>query len=172
MTRSGAAIGDLIGVTNTFGDAGAGVDILYARGAKYKFSKEEKHLISKQNKPRARLAQARIISNFATSMTDASDGLFVSIGLLAKGVDVFCEKIPISKELLKAVPDAEKRLDYALFGSEDYELVFTLPESKSGRLKKLLPEISYVGRVNSLKRARYFYDGKERKTVYCGYKHF
>ncbi|MDR1941701.1 MAG: thiamine-phosphate kinase [Endomicrobium sp.] len=172
ITRNGAKNGDLIGVTNTFGDAGAGVELLYKHGAKYKYLKEEKYLISKQNKPEARLLQARIISEFATSMTDASDGLFISVSLLAKGADLFCEKIPVSKELLKVAGGRQKSLEYALFGSEDYELVFTVPQKRAAKLKKLLPEISYIGCVNSSKKVRYFYDGKEQKTVYRGYKHF
>ncbi|MDR3113027.1 MAG: thiamine-phosphate kinase [Endomicrobium sp.] len=172
IKRAGAKEGDLIGVTNTFGDAGAGVELLYKYAAKRKFSKTEKYLISKQNSPQARLKEAFEISKFATSMTDASDGLFISIAILAKGADVDLEKIPVSKHLKKVFPEAKKREELALFGGEDYELVFTVPPKFSKKLKKIIPQISYIGKIVNSDKARYFQNGKEQKTVYSGYKHF
>ncbi|MCL2799380.1 MAG: thiamine-phosphate kinase [Endomicrobia bacterium] len=175
IKRSGSKNGDLIGVTNTFGDAGAGVDILYKYGTKRRFSPDEKYLIKKQSLPKARLKEANKISNYLTSMTDASDGLYISIGLLTKSADIFLDKIPVSKQLKKVVKDEKRQIDYALFGAEDYELVFTVPRSKAKLLKKLVPEISFIGKINNSGKdckVRYFYNGKEQKTVYSGYKHF
>jgi len=176
VKRSGAENGDFIGVTNTFGDSGAGVSFLYKYGMKHKFSKDERQLIFKHNNPEARLKEARKISKYATSMTDASDGIFISVGLLAKeskkGADIFQERIPVSQQLKRAVPDKRKRMDFALCGAEDFELVFTVQQSKAGIVKKLLPQVSYIGQINNSKKVRYFYNGKEQKTVYGGYKHF
>ena len=116
VKRTGAKEGDLIGVTNTFGDAGAGVELLYKYASRRRFSKAEKYLISKQNNPQARLKEAFEISKFATSMTDASDGLFIAVSLLAKGANVDLEKIPISKRLKKVFPETKKQTELALFG--------------------------------------------------------
>jgi thiamine-monophosphate kinase len=171
IKRNGAKTGDLIGVTNVFGDAGAGVELLYKYGAAVRnFSKEEKYLIAKQNNPKARLKEAFIISKFASSMTDASDGLFISIGLLAKGADVDIEKIPVSKQLQKVFQSKLEEL--SLFGAEDYELVFTVPKNKAQKLKKLLPQISYIGKITNSNGVRYFKNGKEQKIAYSGFKHF
>ena len=192
ITRNGAKTGDLIGVTNTFGDAGAGVKLLYKYGNGQrrasapchsgldpesilplkKLSKEEKYLIAKQNSPQARLKEAFVISKFANSMTDASDGLFISIGLLAKGADIDLNKIPVSNQLKKVFPDENERLRLALFGAEDYELVFTVSQNKALKLKKLLSQISYIGEIVNSNKVKYFRNGKEQKIAYAGFKHF
>ncbi|MDR1695300.1 MAG: thiamine-phosphate kinase [Endomicrobium sp.] len=169
VKRSGSENGDLIGVTNTFGDAGAGLDILRK---KKKFSADEAWLVKRQCLPQARLKEAGKMAKHLTSMTDASDGLYISVGLLTKSADIFLDKIPVSKQLEKTVKDEKRRIDYALFGAEDFELVFTAPESKAKLLKKLVPEISFIGKINNSGKVRYFYNGKEQKTVYGGYKHF
>ncbi|MCL2485581.1 MAG: thiamine-phosphate kinase [Endomicrobia bacterium] len=172
IRRTGAKSGDLIGVTNTFGDSGAGLDILYRRSADNKFSADEKYLIKRQSLPQARLKEAEKISKYLTSMTDASDGLYVSIGLLTKSADIFLDKIPLSKQLKRVVKNEKRQIDYALFGSEDFELVFTVSQSKAKFIKKLVPEISFIGKITNSGKVRYFYNDKEQKTAYRGYKHF
>lgn len=176
IKRNGAGIGDLIGVTDTFGNAGAGLALLYKYGTKYKYNKYEQFLISKQNNPKARLKEAQKISKHLTSLTDASDGLYISVDLLAKdsgkGAEVYMDKIPVSSSLKKVFRENKKQLDLALFGAEDYELIFTVPCSKARLLKKLVSHISYIGKIDSSKKVKYFYDGKEQKIKYLGYKHF
>jgi len=176
VKRNGAREGDLIGVTNTFGNAGAGIALLYKHGIKYKYNKAERYLISKQNNPKARLEEARKISKYLTSLTDASDGLYVSVNLLIKnsrkGAEINMNKIPISSNLKKVFKENKKQLNFALFGAEDYELVFTVPNLKAKLLKKLIPEISYIGIINSSNEVKYLYNGKEQKIKYSGYKHF
>ena len=105
-------------------------------------------------------------------MTDASDGLFISIGLLAKGANIDLNKVPVSKQLKKVFSDENERLRLALFGAEDYELVFTVSQNKAQKLKKLLPQISYIGEIVNSNKVKYFHNGKEQKTAYAGFKHF
>jgi thiamine-monophosphate kinase len=176
IKRTGAKIGDLIGVTNTFGDSGAGVYLLYKYGISHKYTKDEHILINAQNRPSAKLNEASKISKYLTSLTDASDGLFISLDLItkncSKSANINIEKIPISKNL-KAVFSNEKQiLDFALFGAEDYQLVFTLPESKEKIVKKLVPNITYIGKIIPGKKVKYSYNGKEQKIKYSGFKHF
>ncbi|MDR1401133.1 MAG: thiamine-phosphate kinase [Endomicrobium sp.] len=176
IKRNSAEEGDLIGVTNTFGDAGAGITLLYKHGIKYKYNKAQRYLILKQNNPKARLKEAWKISEYLTSLTDASDGLYISVNLLAKdskkGAEINMNKIPISSNLKKVFKEDKEQLNFALFGAEDYELVFTVPDLKAELLKKLIPKISYIGVINSSNEIRYFYNGKEQKIKYSGYKHF
>ncbi|MDR3195847.1 MAG: thiamine-phosphate kinase [Endomicrobium sp.] len=176
VKRSGAKPGDLIGVTNTFGDAGAGVALLYKHGIKYKYSKEERALIAKQNNQTARVNEAHKIAKYLTSLTDASDGLYISIGLLTKGsnlgADIYIDKAPLSSSFTKIFKDSKKQLDFALFGGEDYELVFTVPKSKAKIVQKLVPQVTYIGEINSSKKVKYFHNGKEKKIKYLGFKHF
>jgi thiamine-monophosphate kinase len=176
VRRNGAKSGNLIGVTNTFGDAGAGLNLLYKYGTKHNFNKNERILISKQNNPRARLSESWKMAKYLTSLIDASDGLYISLNLLTKysckGAEIYMDKIPISSNLKKIFKKNEEQLDFALFGSEDYELVFTVPNSKAIFLKKLIPKISYIGKINMSKKVRYFYNGSEQNIRYFGYKHF
>jgi thiamine-monophosphate kinase len=176
IKRSGAKTGDMIGVTNTFGDAGAGVALLYKYGIKHKYVKDERFLILKQNNPKARLSESKKISKHLTSLTDASDGLYVSVNLLTgnsnKGSDIYMEQIPVSKSLKKVFKKPKEQLAFALFGAEDYELVFTVPETEAKLIKKLVPQISYIGKINSSKKVRYFYNGKKQKIKCSGFKHF
>ncbi|MDR0977837.1 MAG: thiamine-phosphate kinase [Endomicrobium sp.] len=176
IKRSGAGPGDLIGVTNTFGSAGAAIALLYKYGIRHKYSKEELSFIHKQNNPSARIKEAEKIAKYLTSMTDASDGLYTSVELLANasnlGADVYIDQIPLPDSFAKIFKDTEKQLDFALFGGEDYELVFTVPKSKSTAIQKLTPNITYIGRMNSSKEVKYFYNGKKQKVKYKGFRHF
>jgi thiamine-monophosphate kinase len=176
VKRTGAKPGDLIGITNTFGDSGAGINLLYKYGQKHKYSKAERSLINRQNNPKARLNESQKIAKYLTSLTDASDGLYASIGLLAKesglGADIYIDKIPLSSTIKKVFNKEKKCLDFALFGGEDYELVFTMPKSKAKIVQKIVPEVTYIGEINSSKKVKYFKNGKEEKTKYLGFKHF
>ncbi|MDR0401874.1 MAG: thiamine-phosphate kinase [Endomicrobium sp.] len=176
IKRSGANNGDLIGVTNTFGDAGAGIRLLHQHGIKYKYNKFERYLIFRHNNPKAKLKEALKISKHLTSLMDTSDGLYDSINLLVKsskkGAVININKIPISPSLKKVFKKKEKQLSLALFGAEDYELIFTVPNSKSEFLKKIINEISYIGVINSSNKVVYLYNDKEKKIKYSGYAHF
>ena len=174
VSRTGAKIGDLIFVTGTFGDSCAGLDILSNRG---KILKDyEKNLIKKHLVPQARLKEANLISKniTVTSMTDSSDGLFKSIELLTekKGAVINMEEIPLSKNLIKyANKDYNKLYNYALFGGEEFELVFTINKKDKNKLEKLLPSATCIGYINNSK-VMYLQNGKQKNIKYNGYKHF
>ena len=133
IPRTGAKNGDLIFVTGTFGDSAAGFEILSK--SKKNLTVCEKSLIKKHLVPQAKLTEANLISKEIniTSMTDSSDGLFKSIELLTenKGAVINLEKIPLSKNLIKyANKDYNKLYNYALFGGEEFELVFTMDKKE------------------------------------------
>jgi thiamine-monophosphate kinase len=71
-----------------------------------------------------RLALGRVLRGRATSCMDLSDGLALDLHrlCLASGVAAVVDSIPIVRGA---------RLDRALHGGEDYELLFTLPPRKS-----------------------------------------
>ena len=73
------------------------------------------------------------------------------------------EKIPISQNLKTVFSNDKQILNFALFGAEDYQLVFTVPKSKSKIIKKLVPSITYIGEIISGKNVKYFYNDKEQK---------
>ncbi len=174
ISRTGAKNGDLIFVTGTFGDSVAGLEILSK--AKKNLTVSEKTLIKKHLVPQARLKEANLISKAikVTSMTDSSDGLFKSIELLTenKGAVINMEKIPLSQNLIKYTnKDYNKLYNCALFGGEEFELVFTINKKDKTKLEKLLPNVTCIGYINNGKVA-YLQNGKPKKVKYNGYKHF
>ena len=174
VSRTGAKNGDLIFVTGTFGDSFAGLEILSKN--KKSLTVYEKNLIKKHLVPQARLKEATLISKNIniTSMTDSSDGLFKSIELLTekKGAVINVELIPLSPNLIKYTnKDYNKLYNYALFGGEEFELVFTINKKDKTKLEKLLPNATCIGQINNNK-VTYLQNGKTRKVKYNGYKHF
>lgn len=129
--RSGARAGELIIVTGTLGDSGCGLDLL-AKGnwEEYDFgpSLVAKHLIPK---PQVRIGSL-LAGLGSTSMNDVSDGLASEVNEIAiasqVGMRIYEEQIPLSPEIKAAAFLFDKSpVQYALYGGEDYQLVFTIP---------------------------------------------
>jgi len=159
VKRSTAQEGDMLCVSGDLGAAYLG--LLFLEREKKIFMESpgvqpdlegETYVIGRMLKPEAR---KDIIDFFAnqeivpTSMIDISDGLSSEILHICKQSNLGCilyeEKIPVHEETKKAAFKFE--LDptaCALSGGEDYELLFTIPQS--GYEKLLLNEqISVVG---------------------------
>lgn len=127
LRRSGAMPGDVIYVSGTIGDAGAGLQILESGETD---SPEAQTLVDRFRRPAARVRLGRAIAGTASAAIDVSDGLCADLSRLlqasqvAGGIDV--ERLPLSDGL-----NAEFSLDeahqFALTGGDDYELVFTAP---------------------------------------------
>jgi len=189
ICRSGAKVGDRILVTGNFGDSAAGLEIIKERWKikaksdyvqKCKKMLREKHLL-----PQPRVKEAEIISGnrLATAMIDSSDGLDLSIRFICQaskvGAKIWLEKIPISPYLkylasLSGQEGALRILTYALYGGEDYELVFTVPREKADRALREIPHGTMVGEIVPTKwRVRYLdKEDREVKPKGRGYEHF
>ncbi len=157
--RSTASKGDLICVSGDLGAAYVGLLFLEREKKIYLESpavqpdlEGESYVIGRLLKPEARkdivefLAEKQIQP---TSMIDVSDGLSSDLLHICKQSNLGCviyeEKLPISEEMRKAAFKFE--LDptaCALSGGEDYELLFTIPQSEHEKLV-LNEEISVVG---------------------------
>jgi len=110
LTRSGAKVGDIICVTGSFGHPASANYLLHIT----------------DYCPQGRLIAKKRI---ATAMIDSSDGLVESIRQICKASQVDAridfDQVPIAKGAT---------LEQALFGGEEYELVFTVPKSKAKKL--------------------------------------
>ncbi|MEZ5454275.1 MAG: thiamine-phosphate kinase [Thiothrix sp.] len=127
LLRSGARHGDLICVSGTLGDAAAGLAVVQQRlqlpgGA-------AEHCVQRLNYPSPRLQLGAILRGRASACMDISDGLLADLGhiLKASGVGAYLRHgaLPLSPALQQLEP--AQRLDFALRGGDDYELLFTLP---------------------------------------------
>lgn len=159
VKRSTAQKGDLLCCTGYLGAAYVGLLFLerekriYLENPKIQPDLEgESFVIGKLLKPEAR---KDIIEFFAesdirpTSMMDISDGLSSEILHICQDSNLGCrlyeDKIPIAEEMKRAAFKFEiDPTACALSGGEDYELLFTLPQSDYEKLV-LNEQISVIG---------------------------
>jgi len=144
LTRSGAAAGDRILVTGHLGDSKGGLMILekYKRSYPDRFEK----LVRAHLQPAPRIEAGRLIaaSGFATAMIDISDSLAIDLLHVCRasdvGAEIELERIPVGDELAEAAVflGAESR-EMALYGGEDYQLLFTV---KPDTPRAILADIS------------------------------
>jgi thiamine-monophosphate kinase len=131
LSRAGAAVGDLIGVTGTLGAAAAGLRLLaLEKGDARRRAATADQLIAAHLRPEPRVALgSTLLEQGATAAMDLSDGLLGDLPklLAASGVSARLDatSIPVAAALKALFP--EEWLDLALRGGEDYELLFTAP---------------------------------------------
>ncbi|MDR0675930.1 MAG: thiamine-phosphate kinase, partial [Elusimicrobiota bacterium] len=153
--RCGIESGDYVFSTGTFGDAAMGLRQLL------KEKKTKKYFRDRFNKPMPRFEEAKILGqqNLATAMIDVSDGLAFSLNELAnknkKGILIYADKIPISTYLKNEILSQKIRnfkseksyLDFALYGGEDYELLFCAKKSNTDEILNKCKNASIIGEV-------------------------
>lgn len=169
MLRSGAKIGDIICVTGNLGSSTAGLKLLLA--GKVGFVKDHLEPSSRTEK------EAKTIAKYANAMIDVSDGLASEVRHICEesgvGAMIEQEKIPIVDSTL----DAANLLsldpyDFALYGGEDFELVFTISENKIEELKKDFSDFTVVGKVLEQNEGIHLLKKGEKTEMKKGYDHF
>jgi thiamine-monophosphate kinase len=179
ITRSGARAGDLIFVTGTLGDSGAGLEVLQRKARDRGQGTEVRKLIEKHLRPVPRIALGRKIaaSGIASAMIDVSDGLSSDLGHICEesgvGAEIVAANIPLGAGVMSFTALERPALTYALSGGEDYELLFTVPPDKLRKFRSLRLGASEIG-VISRGRSMSIVGGDGRKAPLraSGYDHF
>ncbi len=159
--RRGARVGDLICVTGDLGGAYAGLKVLMENKRIFLEEGQEKqpdlepytYVIKRHLLPQARMdviqawEKAHILPH---ALIDISDGLASEIHHICTqsgtGAELFAPAIPIHLETRRVADVFGDDVDtYALFGGEDYELLFTLPEDTFNRLPEGLATV--IGKI-------------------------
>jgi thiamine-monophosphate kinase len=164
VKRSGAKKGDLICVSGDLGAAFLGLTLLEREKKIYLEHPEiqpdlenEQYIVGRLLKPEARKDIIEFFETadiLPTSMMDVSDGLSSEILHICKQSNVGCflyeDKIPVNDDAKQYAYKLE--LDptaCALSGGEDYELVFTIPQSAHEKLV-LNEQVSVIGYITDI----------------------
>jgi thiamine-monophosphate kinase len=127
--RSGARPGDLVFVSGTIGDAGAGLAVLKGEGHNISAAAREE-LVGRYHLPQPRLALGQSLRGLASAALDVSDGLIADLGHIAETskVRIAAEaaRIPLSPALRALWGEAQAK---AATSGDDYEIAFTNPSS-------------------------------------------
>ena len=148
MLRSSAQAGDQVAVTGFLGLSAAGLKVLQES---LDVGAAEERLTAAHRTPRPLVDQGRVLAQESVMADmDVSDGLVDDLGKLirASGVSarIKAAQVPLEAELVKAFP--EECLEMALYGGEDYALVFCAPPPVMARaLAKLPGESAVIGEL-------------------------
>jgi thiamine-monophosphate kinase len=195
--RSKAKPGQHLYVTGTLGDSGAGLVMLEARGGRREAGKKwqeasgkrqevwEEYLVRRHLLPTPRLRAGQLLcARFSDlAMIDISDGLWNELLLLARassvGFEISAERIPMSRALRAFCSlRSEAPLSYALFGGEDYELLFATaaaPDEVSKAIRVgsgAVLRVSCVGRVTTKGYVLRDQKGKQLRLANKTFQHF
>lgn len=171
LTRSGAQVGDRIFVTGSLGGAALALRQMQ-RG-----DTPDPECLRRLRTPTPRLGIGRALLGVATSCIDISDGLNQDLTHILRrsgvGATVKLDAIPL--------PAASQALgmtglDLALYGGDDYELCFTVPEDKAARLASIpaiMGQITCIGIIEEEQGLRGVSANKEVANLSNrGYQHF
>lgn len=179
LTRDGAGVGELIGVTGELGCAAAGLDFIRRKMDDKRFEP----LAKAQLEPEARCVEGMILGKCegVTSAIDISDGLAYNLWQICEesgiGIIVEKEKIPLCS-LVKEYSESMRKdpYEFALFGGEDYELLFTVKPSFLSELerefRKANRKFTIIGKTAREKGVWISEKGKSRKLPKIGFEHF
>lgn len=141
LLRSGARSGDALMVTGSLGLAAAGLLVLEDEHLTAQLAPESlDDVLAAQRIPTPRVAAGQwLAAHGVTTGIDVSDGLAADVRHLceASGVGACIEAtlLPIGPEVtLIATLAGRAPQDLALFGGEDYEIVFTAPTDRAATL--------------------------------------
>lgn len=172
ILRSGARIGDIIAVTGDLGSAGLGTEILL----KNLPISVNNPAVKKALEPEPRVNEGLLLGNYATSMTDISDSLSVSLYDIAVssrvGIAIGIDKIPITENAIETAKKINRDiLDYALYSEGDYELLFTISEENFNKIRKKIA-ITKIGEIVRGSKIVGIKEKKKFEIKKTGYEHF
>ena len=169
VSRNGAKTGDGLYVTGQLGLSNIGLNYYKSNKNEFKVAKNKYHI------PEPRVEFAIKVRKYLNSMIDISDGLIQDAGHLAKnaGVHVILDFNALPLPEIGSL-NYREILNSALYGGDDYELLFSLNpryEKTVYKLaKKLNLQITKIGVIKKGKKGKVFNDLKEIKNK--SYLHF
>jgi thiamine-monophosphate kinase len=177
LRRGGAQPGDLLVVSGTLGDAGAG--LMFATAPPATPSRDVMELIQRFEFPSPRVQLGVSARGLASAAMDISDGLAGDLPKLARAsglaAHVTVERLPISAAL-RAVASAEQAREWALCAGDDYELLLAVPPKRYPDLQaaahRLNLTLTAIGELRSGSGVTWSLNGEHFAPSAAGYEHF
>ncbi len=185
LLRSRARSGDLIFVSGRLGLSALGLRMLkLGRPATRRRGLSEPLRAHLYPEPRLGLGRFLRVNGLASALMDLSDGLSTDLARLSKasgaGAVLRSERIPLAitpGERARAGLPTKRNdlLALALNGGEDYELLFTVPRPKAGRIPKRFRGLP-ISCIGEIRRSPGLFlalpDGTIRPVQPGGFEHF
>lgn len=157
LTRANAAEGDVIFVSGFLGDAALGLaHKLTAKKLQY-----PQPFVDALEMTEPRLTLASILSEYASSCIDISDGLSQDLSHIVQKsqakAQLCLDQLPFSDAMLNEIKagmiSLQEAWQFALTGGDDYELLFTVAATKVAALKEQLAvaklDIYEIGKIQA-----------------------
>ena len=180
--RSTARVGDVVAVTGTLGDSGAGLRVLLGG---LPVGRDERPLVAAHLRPRAHLEEGAWLGTRPAvhALMDVSDGIDSDLRRIleasGRGADVDVENIPLSPFLFAV---CKRRgwspLDLALAGGEDYCLLTTIAAetfapTAAAFMRRFGRPLFEIGRITGRKGVLvYRLRGRPKEIRSRGFDHF
>lgn len=163
--RSGAHVDDAICVTGDLGGAIAGLRILMRekeyweeQDTQQSFQpelEEYEYVVKRQLVPIARrdfVRKLRELNILPSSMIDVTQGLVSELKQIADksgvGAHVYQATFPIAIDTRQVADEMKEDVDkYALYGGEDFELMFTIPKKDVEELTDEFDDFAVIGKI-------------------------
>ncbi len=183
LRRNSAKPGDMVMVTGSLGSAAAGLLVLEDGQLAAKVAPENLvGVLAAQRTPTPRVAAGQWLAQHAvTTGIDVSDGLAADISHICEasrvGVQIEAESLPIQPETATVAALAgQDPQNLALFGGEDYELLFTVPTDRAHALARELfdatgVKATAIGTICMGSAITLFREGKPSPLPSTGWDH-
>lgn len=164
--RKGASQDDAVCVTGDLGGALAGLRILMREKEHWQEHQQQQfqpdlsdyeYVVGRQLVPRARKDFVDILAEnnlIPSAMIDVTQGLLTETQKIVEasntGALLYQAAIPIALETRQVADEMKEDVDkYSLYGGEDLELLFTLPEEQVELLSKHFSDFVVIGKIDS-----------------------
>lgn len=181
LLRRGAQPGDEVYISGTVGDARLALEVF--RGTLALPGDAFAQVRQRMEQPSPRVALGQALRGVATAAADVSDGLLGDLGHILKasgvGVDIdtsFATNSIATSDHLKRT-GAEKCLEFALAGGDDYELVFTAPpqarQAVAAASQHSQTPVTRIGRITPEPGVRLWdAQGQRLQRQFASFDHF
>lgn len=180
LRRNGASVGDGVFVTGTIGDGALGLRAI--KGELGVLAEADRNYLSERYRlPRPRVRMGPRLAGLASAAIDISDGLLADLQHIceasAVGAEIGADNLPLSRSAQRLLDDDESLLSLIATGGDDYELLFTAPETVGGDIERLSRELAVpvtrIGRIRDLQEVTVLgADGAPLVFEHTGWRHF